>query len=194
MPVGALPGDRTLIVAVMATFSPKTPGLDVVPRAMAVLARRTSCVPAFVPAFLEEDCMRHIASRPVWALAAVLLAVAGGASSSAQVGGDKVAWKIAGEFAKPFKATRTKDQARARLTEALHLFEDALHIPQIIYKVRKDDDIEGLMQRRKVVRVRVHEFKLWMAGLRPADHLLREIHANPAPRLKRRQQATIGAA
>ena len=111
-----------------------------------------------------------------------------------KVPGGKVHFLSQIERQLPQPAVKIQEQARARMAKAFHLLEDALHIPQVVNQIGKDNDVEGFKKGCEIVYIRVDELQSWVTCLRPADHFLREIHPNAAPGLKLCQQAAIRTA
>ena len=81
-----------------------------------------------------------------------------------------------------------------RSTERLELFKNPLYIPEVVHQVRQNDEVERLFERRKVVSIRVDEFKLRIVFLRPADHFFREIDSHSAGGLQGGEQMSLAAA
>src|SRR5215207_7621724 len=81
-----------------------------------------------------------------------------------------------------------------RSTERLELLKHPLYIPQVVHQVRQNDEVERLLELRKIVSVRVDECKLRIMFLRPADHFFGEIDSHSAGGFQRGEQMSLAAA
>jgi len=103
------------------------------------------------------------------------------------------------ENALPEIAVNVDDDARARRTQRTDLLEDALHVPGVVDEVGEDDNVEGLFEKREIVRVGMDEFEgtgngRQVTGDGAARHLGGEVYAEAARRSDGRQQLAVSAA
>jgi len=56
--------------------------------------------------------------------------------------------------------------------QGFELFEDALHVPEIVHQVRENNDIEFFLNFGKIMRICVEKLQFRMLLFGAADHFL----------------------
>jgi len=95
----------------------------------------------------------------------------------------------------PQTAVGVQDDARLGHAQRAYLGQRALHVPQIVHQVRKDDGVKrSAYQFRRRVYVPQDEAQFRMPAARGRDHGRRKVDAHALGRLQCREQVAASAA